>query len=162
MAMDCLIVQYDTKIHSIDLMDSFERCNEQQEHLYNKLFLQDFFAVLIDRVIYQVDIFITRKPYEMPWCNMGITFTKLRKQVAGRTFTLTDIDVIDPVFQMLAILRENKHLRDIVIDPLILKAQSSWNRIGYGSSYHGKQLSRPGTLYGETTPYLIQNLQVHL
>ena len=68
MTEDCLTVQYRSKLRSIDLMDSFERCNEQQEPLYNKLLLQDVFTVLIDEISYQADILIARKPYEMPCC----------------------------------------------------------------------------------------------
>lgn len=161
MTEDCLTVQYRSKLRSIDLMDSFERCNGQQEPLYNKLLLQDVFTVLIDEISYQADILIARKPYEMPWCNIGITFTTLRKQIAYHTFTLTDTDLIDPVLQTLNVLRQDKRLRDIPIDPVILKAQNSRNRSGYGSSFRGRQLSRPGTLYGETTPYLIQRICLH-
>ncbi|MET0017792.1 hypothetical protein [Oscillibacter sp.] len=161
MTSDCLIVRYSAKLRSIDLMDSFERCNEQQEPLYNKLLLQDIFTILIDGTFYRADILITRKPYEMPWCNIGITFTTLRKQVAYHTFTLDDMDEIDPVSQTLAMLRLDKQIREITLNPVILKAQNSRNRNGYGSSFHGRQLSRPGTLYGETTPYLIQKIYLH-
>lgn len=161
MNCDCLTVRYNAKLRSIDLMDSFERCNEQQKPLYNKLLLQDVFTILIDGIFYQADILIARKPYEIPWCNMGITFTTLRKQVASHTFTLADLDAIDPVSQALEILRLDKQIHDIMLNPVILKAQNSRNRAGYGSSFHGRQLSRPGTLYGETTLYLIQKIHLH-
>lgn len=154
-------MRYSAKLRSIDLMDSFERRNEQQEPLYNKLLLQDIFTILIDDISYKADILIARKPFEMPWYNMGITFTALRKQGSSRTFMLTDTDSIEPVSQTLAALRLNKQIRDITLNPVILKAQNSMNRTGYGSSFHGRQLSRPGTLYGETTPYLMQNIYLH-
>ena len=48
MTDDCLTVQYSAKLHSIGLMGSFERCNEQQRPIYNKLLLQDVFTVLIE------------------------------------------------------------------------------------------------------------------
>ena len=67
-----------------------------------------FFTVLIDGISYQADMVIVRKPYETPWHNMGITFTTLRRQVASRTFTLADMDTIDPVSQMLTKIAQDK------------------------------------------------------
>jgi hypothetical protein len=155
-------VQYSAKLRSIELVDSFERCNAEHEPLFNKLLMQNVFTVLLDGISYQADMLVVRKPYEMPWCNMGITSTTLRKQVASRTYTLFNMDAIDPVSQTLTILRVDKQLRDFTLKPVILiKAQNSRNRTGYGSSFRGRQLSRPGTLYGEITPYLIQQIHLH-
>lgn len=148
----CFSIIHSPKQRSVDLMDQFEQRNEAMEPVYTSMLLKSVCAVLLKEKRYQIDFIIKRKPYEMPWGGTGITFTKLRKEIAGHTFTLNTSDAIEPIDQMLKQLNQNSNLREIRLEPVILKAQTSWNRSGYGPG------SRGGHLYGETSPYVIEVL----
>ena len=42
----------------------------------------------------------------------------------------------------------------------LLRAQNSSNRAGYGNIYYGDELVHEGTLYGETTSYVLAGVQI--
>ena len=42
----------------------------------------------------------------------------------------------------------------------LLRAQNSSNRTGYGNIYYGDELVHEGTLYGETTSYVLAGVQI--
>lgn len=159
-----LSFEYRKDIKTITLMDQFEVRDENQNHRYTALVLKNIFQVLFRGKMYQVDLMIKRKPYEMAWYGCGITFTFLKKMIAYKTFSSDCSEnpkLISCVIRALSSCDTVTDNEELLLDePLIFLAQNSGNRTGYGSSYHAGRLAYAGTKFGETTPYIITRVRL--
>ncbi|MDO4355947.1 MAG: hypothetical protein Q4E13_05500 [Clostridia bacterium] len=138
---------------TLALMDAFERRGEDMSPRYDALLLRGVFRSTWRTVPVEVDLLIHRKPYDMPWFREGVTFTQLRRRYAGRRLTLDGGEDDALLSRIGAGLRKMEGWPsagqcECAIESLVLRAQNSWNRSGYGR----------GTRYGETTPYVIDGV----
>ncbi len=135
---------------SLALMDAFERRGADMSPRYDALVLRDVFRMTWQLEPVDVDLVIHRRPYDMPWFREGLTFTQLRRRYAGRLRSLDGGSGDALLSRIEATLRESNGYDaagrwERAIEPLVLRAQNSGNRTGFGR----------GTRYGETTPYII-------
>lgn len=101
----------------------------------------------------------------------SVTFTEL-KQYAKKTYDLGEERENDRFYALLNLINNTVKKVDKINLPIeeniILestfqfRAQNSYNRTGYGSEYSGGDLVYEGTLYGETTTYIISGIRLSL
>ncbi len=113
-----------------------------------------------------IDLIVTRGFADMS-ISGDITMTEL-KQVMN--IVVFDYNEQDPKYPP-AILRrkiihafKNKNTTDKILlfdQPMLLRAQIKENRTGYGSEWCGPDSVYQGTLYGETTPFMIVGCRCH-
>ena len=138
---------------TLALMDAFERRGEDMSPRYDVLLLRGLFCGVWRSETVNVDLTIRRKPYDMPWFREGLTFTQLRRHYAGRQLPLDGGSGDALLVRIAAALQESAGFDaagccERPVEPLVLRAQNSWNRSGYGRY----------TRFGETTPYVIDGV----
>lgn len=142
-----LACAYKATLKTTALMDQFEQRDAHGGPVYQSLLLKDcFFVQRLER--YAVSLRIERWDWREPFLNDFMTFTKLKRTVAGRCFTAGQQDAPAVVQQIF--MREWAEQPLIFSCGVLLHAQHSANRSGFGSSACAGQKR-----YGEAVPYLI-------
>ena len=127
------------------MLDAFDRRDEKGILLYDRLVLSRcFFVGQAD--CFTVSLILRRWNFKEPFSNDLMTFTRFRKTVAGRYFSYEDKGAPEIVRQVLALPMAEGALP--LSCPVLLHAQNSGNRMGYGGPYGAS------TRYGETTAYV--------
>lgn len=143
-----LICVYQPTLKTTALMDQFEQRDAQGEPVFRSLLLTDcFFVRRAER--YTVSLRIERWDWRAPFLNDFMTFTKLKRAVAGRCFTEGRQQDAPAVVQQIFLCEWTKPPL-IFSSGVLLHAQHSANRSGFGRSVCAGQKR-----YGEATPYLI-------
>lgn len=149
-----LICAYSAQLRTSFLMDRFEQRDAEGLPIYRALLLTDcFFVQRQER--YAVSLQIERWAWRKHFVNDFMTFSRFKKDVAGKCFTAGSLEMPAVVQQ---IFLQDNWLSGLLIfpDAVVLHAQCSANRMGVGSSvYAGARR------YGETTQYLITGAALH-
>ena len=133
---------------TVPLMDEYETLTSEGYYKYERLVLQDclwhnssLFSYVVER----------RNERD---CVGNITLTELKK---GEDWDLSAYakETIDHYNSRKKTKRINPGTIVFFKKPYLLRAQTSANRTGYGNYYEGNDLVYEGTLYGETTSYVI-------
>lgn len=165
---------------TVKLLDDFDKSGEEYLKLMDVFYIREENNA---KDFYYLNLFISHK--NLKRISSHITMSNL-KEVAGTFIRVDDIIEINsldyqrvpkmslPMYHFLfhqkeaflnAIhtMQENniKESGIIPFEPAIaLNAQNSSNRTGYGNEYHYDNLVYAGTLYGETTEYIIEGFQL--
>lgn len=138
---------------SIELMDKFEEKTDDGLEKYKRMILGN--EIWGKYGIYSLIIERPENAYRYIGSTYGITMTDLKK---GNTLDLKK--TIENEIEMWLKTNEKKKTAEIIFsEPYPFRAQNSNNRRGYGSFYYEGELL-PGTLYGETTQYVIKGVEV--
>jgi len=142
----CLTIPYNTKLRSIDLMDSLERCNQAGEKEFNCILLTDCFWIKKD-FEYAVSLIIEKWDWREPFINDFMTFSRFKKNVAAKHFDNSNDKVPAVVSQVLDV--PSVDVKFPFSRVVLLHAQNSGNRVGFGSNSFCQ-----GMRYGETSTYM--------
>jgi hypothetical protein len=155
-----MTVMYNSKLKTISVMDEFEKRSDMGDHIYDSLILRNVFKIIIDDNIYSVSLIIAKKSPETECDDEKLTFTQLKREVAGKTYgTGSPVPMI--AVRVLSALRNQNPAEYIIFQrPVLFHAQTSFDRTGYGSVQCGHILIRQGTLYGATTSYVITGVKL--
>ena len=137
---------------TIKLMDEFETLTDRGFRLYKTMILNPGYSYY--DLGYYVVLIVERYDYayEYQW---EFTMTQLKRKQAKRLF-----DCIKREFADKDIGEDDIGNMIYLEEPIMLRAQTSGNRTGYGSIYNGEKLIHEGTLYGETTSYIIKGVRI--
>lgn len=146
---------------SLTLMDEFESRNADGIKKYDTLLLVNLFSIFYRKHCYQVSFFIQRMPRETKHIPNSLTFTGMKKSMAGLFYDIKDRKksiVINEVFNG---IYKIKYPNDQKVDidyffelPVKFNAQNSSNRRDYRKEYYNGSLLFEGNSYGETTDYM--------
>lgn len=141
------ITSLDSYGSTVKLMDDFESLNEDDFQKYDVLMLT--VGYYYPSLGVKADLLIERCTTGCQEIKGTITMSELKKREAYSLFQYIKEEALEQL---------GPDFADGYIcfkKPYMLRAQNSLNRTGYGSIYNGYDLVRQGTLYGETTKYLI-------
>jgi hypothetical protein len=133
---------------TVQMMDDFESLTPEGYYKYERLILED--------AIYEYSsyyAFVIERRNERDYVG-DTTMTELKK---GESFELNLYarEAIERHFKRRKKKKDKPGTMILFKKPYHLRAQNSGNRTGYGNYYEGYDLVIPGTLYGETTDYLV-------
>lgn len=133
------------QMHTVALMDTWERRLPTGEKQYEILRLMNCLTLYTAHGVYAVDVIVRRWDGRTEFCNDRMTFSRLKRQVAGRGFHA-------PYTQAPALVRQAAQActgpgRRPLPCAVLLHAQHSGNRVGH-------QTALRGTRYGETSIYM--------
>lgn len=138
-----------TRLKTTLLMDRFERRDENGQPLYRELHLTDCFCVCRQGGCYAVSLWIERWDWRGRFQNDFMTFSRFKQNIAGRCFSVCGKG-LPAVIQQIFLQKDWEVGRFLFPDAVLLHAQRSADRAGFGSSI------RTGIKrYGETGQYLI-------
>lgn len=138
-----------TRLKTTLLMDRFERRDENGQPLYRELHLTDCFCVCRQGGCYAVSLWIERWDWRGRFQNDFMTFSRFKQNIAGRCFSVCGKGW-PAVIQQIFLQKDWEVGRFLFPDAVLLHAQRSADRAGFGSSI------RTGIKrYGETGQYLI-------
>lgn len=169
MTKSILVKKWSNDIKTLKLMDEFETLNDDMTKKYDTLLLDRVIYIYKDS-IYKCGLYIQRMPIEMKtakekeYIESTMTFTDFKKYVAEREFPMRECDyslqrVITESIPYVN-FRDNSSKDYFFQFPVQFNAQNSSNRTGYGSEYIGGCCVYEGTLYGETTTYMVVGLKL--
>ena len=137
---------------TVELMDTFEGIegNVRYDRLvfYNRVITHGCYC---DMVVERADATTSFEG--------DITITQLKKRESDNY-----IDLVEYINEQVSddIVKEYKGKNKVFYfeNPFLLRAQNSYNRTGYGSTWYGPNEYIQGTLYGETTEYGIVGIYI--
>lgn len=152
-------VQLDSGTKTTPIMEEF--CHSQKDYLV----FEQLFWMRTDRSWNRVSLVVAKCRGRLNMRGSNLTMTDLKK-MAGCSITedalrwVKEAERAYPLYQELSGIA--KKLRDGTVSnvmpfelPCLLKGQTFSNQTGYGSRYCGEELTHEGTLYGETTSFLM-------
>ena len=137
---------------TIKLMDAFEALTIQGFRLYKTMILNPGYSYY--DLGYFISLIIERYDYAYEY-QCEFTMSQIKRKQAKRLF-----DCIKKDFASKDIGDDDIGSLIYLEEPIMLRAQTSNNRTGYGSIYNGENLIHEGTLYGETTSYIIKGVRL--
>ena len=129
------------------------------------LVFENMFELVNDTGFAKVSLVISKSHVGVKYHNSGLTMTDLKK-VSQSYFFKSTLDFSQPesrkypLYQELDTINKRMQLGEKAKAfpfqmPCLLGGQTYSNQSGYGSAYYGDDLVYEGTLYGETTKFLI-------
>ena len=133
---------------TVKIMDNFERLTELGFRRYARLIIELGYETVCVKHILSL---VVEHEEKYTKADIEITMTELKNRKCLRLFRA--------IKEQIEEIKEYEKIEVgkvyVLENPIILNAQNSRNRSGYGNRYNGYELIRQGTLYGETTEYLI-------
>ena len=132
------------------LIDAFERRDESGAPLYASLLRENCFAIRGNALL-SISLILERWDWRDRFINERMTFTRVKKEIAFRTFSASG-----PVPTLVGLVMNAQEMDGVYFfsRPYLLHAQASVNRTGLAG--------RPGARYGETIPYMFTGAHVKL
>lgn len=162
--MDTVLHRYFQKnMKTVELLDEFAEKDDKDEYKYYELYLDNVYSLFYKNTFYYVGLMIRDKFAEdKNVIKTDMTFTWLKKNIGKKLFrteTKYDMELIDNSLKIIAENVDKMTTQETVFfefeKPIVLNAQNSGNRCGYGWEYSGDMCVYEGTEYGETSEYLI-------
>ena len=126
------------------IIDSFESCDEKGKKIYDNVYIHECFYVVLEGAVYSVSLKLERKGDEEDFENDLMTFSRLKKQLLGKTFSSFFEEspyILREIFSVKEM--ESQFLK--LEKPVLLHAQSTADRTGF---FYGKR-------FGQTNSYMI-------
>lgn len=152
-----LEVDFSPRIHSVDLMDKFD--GVYSDTMYSKLILKNY-TYYENNCAAIFHLVVERPKEDEKIKDSGVTFTELKCKKAYKL----DIALSTQITQEIVLEYFDKNKIFYLKDPIILKAQNSDNKTGYGDiwdwSFSKDYPLVEGTKYGDTNYYKITGIYI--